>query len=47
MKLRPRPLSLWFDALSAAARARGEADPLPLHTAGLVKLGVVGPAQFV
>lgn len=33
----------WFYELSKAALAAGKPDPLPLHTAGLVKLGVVKP----
>ncbi|KAG8458920.1 hypothetical protein KFE25_004254 [Diacronema lutheri] len=31
----------WFHELSKAALAAGAPDPMPLHTAGLLKLGVV------
>lgn len=32
----------WFYQISAGLIAAGKADPMPLHTAGLAKLGVVG-----
>ncbi len=31
----------WFHGISQRALASGSSDPMPLHTAGLVKLGVV------
>ena len=31
----------WFYEISEAALAAGKPDPMPLHTAGLKKLGVV------
>ena len=31
----------WFHDLSKAALASGQPDPMPLHTAGLAKLGLV------
>lgn len=31
----------WFYQISAAAIAAGKADPMPLHSAGLAKLGIV------
>jgi hypothetical protein len=34
----------WFYAITEAAVKDGKADPCPLHTAGLVELGVVKEA---
>ena len=31
----------WFHKISERALAKGEADPMPIHTAGLQKMGVV------
>eukprot|EP00747_Dinoflagellata_sp_TGD_P210135 gnl/TRDRNA2_/TRDRNA2_83455_c0_seq1.p1 gnl/TRDRNA2_/TRDRNA2_83455_c0~~gnl/TRDRNA2_/TRDRNA2_83455_c0_seq1.p1 ORF type:complete len:372 (-),score=75.30 gnl/TRDRNA2_/TRDRNA2_83455_c0_seq1:45-1160(-) len=37
----------WFYDISKAAIAAGKPDPMPLHTAGLQKLGVIPEAEMV